>query len=153
MKTLIPSLLLTLLVMILPGCAIFDALDTYHYIGIYEVDYTKQNIAPQERTAKFDHFCQALKGTTGLEVRVIMRDGYTKMACVVFPPERKTGLNRVVISEEGGQELSISIVKVAAGEDVETTKMKQNIESAFRAVEIPKWIFYVQRSHGQIFNS
>jgi D-alanine-D-alanine ligase-like ATP-grasp enzyme len=141
----------------LPGCALLDALDTYHYIGIYEVNYKKGGIDEKEWPVKFDQFCAALRKETGFEVKVTSNDAYSKSAFVVFPADRKTGLDRVVVYEskysDKDQELSLSIIKIPAGEDSETVEMKKHIESAFQAAGIQKWIFYIQRTHGQIFNS
>lgn len=155
MKNFVLSLIFSTFALILSGCAMFDTLDTYHYIGIYEVDYKKLNIDVKEQPDRFDNFCNTLRKETGLEIKDCMRNDCTKMAYVVFPASMKTGLNRVVIKETiyPFQEFSISIVKVPAGEDTETTEMKQHIENAFRAIGMPKWIFYIQKSHGQIFNS
>ncbi len=147
------TIMATILAVTLSGCALFDALDTYHYIGIYEVNRKKQNPEFQDWTLEFDRFCRALEKSTGYKVKDLMGQGETKMSRVVVPAEVKTGLNRVVISQDGPDELSISIIKVPPGEDAETLELKRNIETAFRAVGICNWSFYIQRSHGQIFNN
>ncbi len=145
------GILLVTLAMMVSGCAVLDALDKYHYIGVYEVSYKKQKLDAHDWELEFDRFCEALKKETGYGINQIMRDSSTKMSCVVVPPSVTTGLDRVVITQSQDDELSISIVKIPAGEDAETTELKHHIEAAFRAVGISDWTFYLQRSHGQFF--
>jgi hypothetical protein len=150
MRRTLSTFLITVFAAFLTGCA---ALDTYHYVGIYEVNDKQRDPVDQEWASKYDAFCQAFKQATGYDLRETMHDRNTRMAFVIVPQSMPTCLNRVVITAESSGEFSISIIKVPAGENTETEELKRNIESAFRAVGIQDWTFYLQRSHGQIFNN
>ena len=138
--------------MLVSGCALFDALDTYHYVGIYTAVYKDQGFSDAEKMKKFAAFVEELQSISGQKIEVI-QTGYDAIAFVVFPKDAKVGLNRVVISQFQDKELGVSIIKVPAGDDDETLAWKNYVESAYRKVGIAKWSFYMQRSHGQLFNS
>jgi hypothetical protein len=150
MRRTLATFLITVFSAYLTGCS---ALDTYHYIGIYEVNRKQRGTVEQEWATKYEEFCQAFKQATGYDLRETMHDSNMRMDFVIVPQSAPTCLNRVVITWYSRGELSISIIKVPAGENPETEELKRHIESAFRAAGIRDWTFYLQRSHGQIFNN
>jgi len=136
---------------LLGGCAVMDAMLPCQYVGIYTDRNKHEQLTPDDFDRRFDRFLDHLAGSTGYGVRDIL-NGDTRMVELVFPKEHRTSLDRVVISRDTGEEISISIIKEAKGEDDDVIRMKRSIEKSFAAVGLTKWRCYVQRSYGQLWN-
>jgi hypothetical protein len=139
------------LALFLGGCVVLDAVAKYKYIGIYYDRNKDEHLSAEAYDRKFDQFVAALAANTGCSTREL--PGSTRMVSLVFPKGRRTNLDRVILSMDRGDEIGISIIKEAKGEDDEVIKLKQDIENAFQTVGLTKWKFYVQHSYGQFWNN